>query len=283
MQMAQDVPGMGQIIFFPMHQKVENAVSVFDSPEFGSVRIVMREGDPWFVAKDIAERLGYSNSRKAVADHCKNPCAAGSNDPLHLANSIGYDLDPQTTLINQSDVLRLIVRSSLPEADRVERWIFEDVLPSVLKHGGYLTPEKIEEALLNPDTLIRLATDLKEERQKRLALEEKTERDRPKVIFADAVDASASTILVGDLAKLLRQNGIEIGQNRLFAWMRDYGYLMKKQGESHNMPTQRSMEMKLFEIKERTINNPDGSIRITKTVKVTGKGQIYFINLFKKR
>ena len=244
-----------------------NGLQIFERPEFGQVRVVPGDdGQPWFVASDVARALGYERPNDAVNTHCKK------------VNKFSYGDSPYPyNIIPESDVYRLIMRSKLPDAEKFETWVMEDVLPSIRAHGGYLTPAKIEEALLNPDTLIRLATDLKAERGKRLALEAKTAADRPKVLFADAVDSSSTSILVGDLAKLLRQNGVEMGQNRLFDWMRRHGLLMSH-GESRNMPTQRGMEMGLFEIKERTINNPDGSIRITKTTKVTGKGQIYFVN-----
>lgn len=186
----------------------------------------------------------------------------------------------QFKLIPESDVYRLVFRSKLPEAEKFENWVTSEVLPSIRKYGGYLTPEKIEEALLNPDTLIQLATNLKEERSKRLAAEEKVTAMVPKALFADAVAASHTSILIGELSKLISQNGVKIGQNRLFEWLRGNGYLIKRKGTDFNMPTQYSMELRLFEIKERTINNADGSIRTTKTPKVTGKGQQYFINKF---
>lgn len=191
--------------------------------------------------------------------------------------------------ILEGDLYRLIIRSKLPSAEQFERWVFDEVLPSIRKHGGYLTPEKVEEALLNPDTLIRLATTLKEEREARRIAEsknaqlvEKVEADAPKVLFADSVAASRQSILVGEMAKLLRQNGLEIGQNRLFNRLRSEGFLGNA-GERYNMPTQRAMEMGLFEIKEVTVTNADGSIRLTRTPKVTGKGQLYFVNRFLNR
>ena len=191
--------------------------------------------------------------------------------------------------ILEGDLYRLIIRSKLPSAEQFERWVFDEVLPSIRKHGGYLTPEKVEEALLNPDTLIRLATTLKEEREARRIAEsknaqlvEKVEADAPKVLFADSVAASRQSILVGEMAKLLRQNGLEIGQNRLFNRLRSEGFLSNA-GERYNMPTQRAMEMGLFEIKEVTVTNADGSIRLTRTPKVTGKGQLYFVNRFLNR
>ena len=182
--------------------------------------------------------------------------------------------------ITEGDLYRLITHSKLPAAEQFEEWVFDEVLPSIRKHGAYMTPQKIEEALLNPDTIIKLATDLKAEREERMKLQKETEELKPKALFADAVSASKTSILIGDLAKLIKQNGHDIGQRRLFQWMRDKGYLIKQQGASWNMPTQKSMEMGLFEIKETTITHSDGHISISKTVKVSGKGQIYFVNKF---
>lgn len=236
------------------------------------VRVVAgQDGEPWFVAKDVAEVLGYSNPLDAVAKHCKNSISDG----FAFCDSIGRT--QKTPIIPERDVYRLVMRSKLPSAERFEEWVVGEVLPSIRKHGAYMTPEKVEEALLNPDVLIRLATDLKSESERRRALAAKVERDRPKVRFADSVATSYTSILIGELAKILRQNGIQVGQNRLFHWLRENGFLIKG-GTSKNMPTQRAMEMGLFEVKERTINDPNGNIRITKTTKVTGRGQIYFIN-----
>lgn len=199
----------------------------------------------------------------------------------------------EANYIPEGDVYRLIIRSNLPSAERFERWVFDEVLPSIRKHGGYLTEEKIEEALLNPDILIRLATDLKNECEaRRLAeeekaqieeekvwLEEKVKQDKPKVLFADSVSASEDTILIGDLAKFLRQNGIDIGQNRLFERLRNEGFLHRT-GTRWNTPTQKAMDMGLFEVQERVIQKPDGSPILSQTTKVTGKGQLYFINRY---
>lgn len=185
----------------------------------------------------------------------------------------------QVTVINEDGLYDVILDSRKPQAKRFRKWVTSEVLPSIRKHGGYLTPEKVEEALLNPDTLIRLATDLKEERQKRLDAEQIVEAQKPKVLFADAVSTSETSILIGQLAKLITQNGHPIGQNRLFQWMRQNNYLGRS-GQHYNEPTQYAMERGWFEVKERTVNNPDGSVRITRTTKVTGKGQVYFINKF---
>lgn len=240
---------------------------------FGEIEIVTIDGKEHFGATQVAMNLGYSNPQKAIRDHCKEK---GCTNRSVLTNG------GQQTIkfIDEGNLYRLISRSKLSGAEIFESWVFDEVLPSIRKHGGYLTAEKVEEALLNPDTLIRLATELKNEREERVKLQVKSDAERPKVIFAEALETSNSSILIGELAKLLKQNGVDVGQNRLFEQLREEGYLGKK-GEHYNMPTQRSMELKIFEIKKRTINNPDGSVRVTRTPKVTGKGQIYFINKFK--
>lgn len=183
------------------------------------------------------------------------------------------------TIINESGLYSLILSSKLSTAKRFKRWVTNDVLPAIHKHGAYMTEETIEKAITSPDFLIKLATNLKEEKEKRLAAERQIEADRPKVTFANAVNVSKDGMLIGMLAKLLHQNGVDIGQKRLFQWMRDNGYLMKS-GADRNMPTQKARELGLFKVKERAIDNPDGSVRRTRTTLVTGKGQEYFINKF---
>lgn len=251
-----------------------NKIQIFNNPDFGEIRTMVDDaGKPLFCGKDVAVALGYSNPSKALSDHCKG----GVTNRYPIVDALGRT--QEAVFISEGDIYRLIFSSKLPNAEKFTDWVTEDVLPTIRKHGAYMTPETIEAALLNPDTLIKLATELKAEREKRLALEGKVEQDKPKVLFADAVAASHTSILIGDLAKLLRQNGIDIGQNRLFEKLREEGYLIKS-GERRNMPTQRSMEMGIFEVKETTIGNPDGSVRVTKTTKVTGKGQQYFVNRF---
>lgn len=175
---------------------------------------------------------------------------------------------------------RLAMKAKNETAEKFQANVADEIIPSIRRHGAYMTADTLEKALASPEFLIQLATKLKEEKERNAALLEDVTRMRPKEIFADAVAASHTSILIGELAKILKQNGVEIGQNRLFAWLRDNGYLIKRNGADWNMPTQRSMEMELFEVKESTINNPDGSVRINKTTKVTGKGQEYFINKF---
>ena len=236
------------------------------------VRTIQKDDEPWFVLKDVCQILDLGSPHK-VADRLDGD----ERSQIPVTDSLGRQ--QETTIINESGLYHVILRSDKPEAKPFRKWVTSEVLPAIRRHGAYMTPETIEKALTDPDTIIQLATTLKEERAARLALESKVEEDKPKVLFADAVAASHTSILVGDLAKLLRQNGVDIGQNRLFRYLRERGYLCGK-GERYNLPTQRSMNAGWFEIKETTIGNPDGSVRITRTVKVTGKGQQYFINLF---
>lgn len=175
---------------------------------------------------------------------------------------------------------RLAMKAKNEAAEHFQAKVADEIIPSIRKHGAYMTPETIEAAILNPDTIIKIATELKAEREKRIALEGKVEEDKPKVLFADAVATAHTSILVGELAKLLKQNGVDIGQNRLFRWMRDKGYLIRRKGTDFNMPTQRAMEMGLFEIKETAITHADGHTSVNKTPKVTGKGQQYFVAQF---
>jgi anti-repressor protein len=249
-----------------------NELKLFNNPEFGSVRAMEIDGEAWLVGKDVAEILGYTNTRDALAKH------VDEEDKATVAIHDGSQ-NRNVTAINESGLYSLILSSKLPSAKKFKHWVTSDVLPSIRKHGVYMTDETLAQALQDPDNLIKILTNLKELKAKKNELENQIQNDRPKVLFADAVQTSKSTILVGDLAKLLRQNGVKIGQNRLFEWMRNSGYLIKS-GSSKNMPTQRALNMGLFSIKESTVVNPDGAVRVTKTTKVTGKGQQYFINKF---
>ena len=250
-----------------------NDIKIFNHTEFGKIRTMLINNEPWFVAKDVCEALGYRNASKAIADHVDSDEKLNNESLLSLGQRGGW-------LIKESGVYSLVFSSKLPSAKEFRRWVTSDVLPSIRKHGGYLTPSKIEDALSDPDTIIKLATVLKEERVKRMEAETKIEEAKPKILFADAVSSSTSTILIGDLAKLLKQNGLDIGQKRLFKWLRNNGYLIKRTGSDYNSPTQRSMEMGLFKIKETAITHADGHVIVSKTVKVTGKGQQYFIEKF---
>ena len=235
------------------------------------VRTIQNDGEPWFVLKDVCNVLHIGNSRDVVARLDQDEKGVGQIDTLGGKQEM--------TIINESGLYNVILRSDKPEAKPFRKWVTSEVLPTIRRHGLYATPDPVEKTLADPHTPIQLLATIKQERAARMALEAKAEADKPKVLFADAVSASHTSILVGDLAKLLRQNGVEIGQNRLFSFLREKGYLCS-QGERYNLPTQRSMDRGWFQVKETTINQPNGSVRITRTVKVTGKGQQYFINLF---
>lgn len=251
-----------------------NELQIFKNEEFGEVRTVTIDGDPWFVGKDVASALGYANASKAVSTHINEEDRILKT--LEADSQNGNVVKTQTALINESGLYSLILSSKLSSAKRFKHWVTSEVLPSIRKHGVYA----VDELLADPDMAIKAFTALKEEREKNKLLQADNQRMKPKEIFADAVSTSRTSILIGDLAKILKQNGIETGQKRLFEWMREHGYLIKRNGADYNMPTQKSMERGLFEIKESTVNNPDGSVRINKTTKVTGKGQQYFINKF---
>ena len=254
-----------------------NNLQVFNNPEFGEVRTIKRDGEPWFVGKDVAAALGYAKERNAISSHVDDE----DKKDAPIQGPLG---GPQTmTIINESGLYSLVLSSKLPTAKAFKRWITSEVIPSIRKHGAYITPDTLEQMIADPDTTIRLLTTLKEERQKRVQLENEAKENRPKVLFADAVATAHTSILIGELAKLIKQNDVDMGQNRLFDWMRKNGYLIARKGTDYNMPTQRSMELGLMEIKETTITNPDGSIRVNKTPKVTGKGQQYFIEKFLKK
>ena len=246
-----------------------NEIKIFDNPEFGKVRTMEINGEPYFVGKDVAEILGYTKARNAIASH------VDSEDKKDAPIQGDLGGTQEMTVINESGLYSLILSSKLPKAKEFKRWVTSEVLPSIRKHGAYA----VDELLNDPEFAIKTFTALKEEREKSKRLSEQIEADKPKVIFADSVSAAKSSILIGDLAKILKQNGVNIGQNRLFEWFRQNGFLIKS-GSSKNMPTQKATEMGLFEVKVSTVNNPDGSIRETKTTKVTGKGQVYFVNKF---
>lgn len=251
-------------------------LQIFNSEEFGQIRTMAINGEPWFVGKDVADILGYSNSRKALLDHVDNE---DKYDGVTIRDAIGRGQN--TVVINESGLYSLILLSKMPNAKKFKRWVTSEVLPSIRGNGAYIagqenmTPEQIMAAGLQAAQKIIESKNQQIEAQKT-----DIQRMKPKEIFADAVSASHTSILIGALAKIISQNGVHIGQNRLFAWMRENGYLITRRGADYNMPTQKSMEMKLFEIKERTVNNPDGSVRIIRTALVTGKGQQYFINKF---
>lgn len=240
-----------------------NDLQLFNNPEFGAVRAVEVDGEPWFVGKDVAQALGYNDTDQALRKHV--------DDEDKLTRQIdGSGQGRSMTIINESGLYALALSSKLPGARKFRRWVTAEVLPAIRRTGGYDIPKDYPSAL----------RALAESMERRLQLEAENEANRPKVLFADAVSAAKTSILVGELAKLLKQNGVDMGQNRLFSLLRDKGYLIRRQGTDFNMPTQRAMELGLFEIKETVIAHSDGHISVSKTPKITGKGQQYFVRLF---
>lgn len=238
------------------------------------VRTLTIDGEPYFVGKEVAEILGYSNTRDALLNHVDNDdkriIQRSQNTTLEIPNR-------GLTVINESGVYSLVFGSKLEKAKEFKHWVTAEVLPAIRKHGAYLTDKKAYEITHNPNSLADLLIQAGEQlRKKDLVIQEM----QPKALFADAVATSKTSILIGDLAKILKQNGVNIGQKRLFEWLRDHGYLVKRNGADRNMPTQKSMDMGLFEIKETVVTHADGHVTISKTTKVTGKGQQYFINKF---
>lgn len=236
------------------------------------VRTVLIENNPWFVGKDIAAILGYAKTADAVRKHIDK-----EDKGVFILETPGGK--QPVTVINESGLYSLILSSKMPDAKVFKRWVTSEVLPAIRKHGAYMTDEKAFDVVHNKtglaDLLQQAADQLK---QKDIEIAEM----KPKALFADSVATSHTTILIGELAKILRGNGIDIGANRLFVWMREHGYLINRKGSDWNMPTQKSMDLGLFKIKETTINHSNGSTSISKTPKVTGKGQQYFVNKLRR-
>lgn len=251
-----------------------NELQIFNNEEFGDIRTVEVDGKPYFFATDVAKALGYSNPHDAIIKHCRWVAKCEVPHPQSKTKTL------EVNVIPEGDLYRLISNSELPNAQKFETWVFDEVIPSIRKNGGYIAGQETlsDEELLSKALMV--AQNKIAERDRIISeKQERIEQMRPKEIFADAVSASHTSILIGDLAKLICQNGYQIGQKRLFEWMRENGYLIKS-GSSKNMPMQRYIEQGLFEIKESNVQNPDGSIRTTRTTKVTGKGQVYFTNKF---
>lgn len=240
------------------------------------VRTVEMGGEPWFVLKDVCNILGISKYRDTAARLDADERGSVEVDTLGGTQ--------QVIAVNESGLYHVILRSDKPEAAPFRKWVTSEVLPNIRKHGAYMTPETLQAAILNPDTMIQLCQQLKAEQDKNKALSEENSKLAPKGLFADAVSVSDRCILVSELAKLLKQNGIETGQNRLYERLRTDGFLVKDRKRSDfNMPTQKAMELGLFKVRESTRVHSDGHTSIDKTTKVTGKGQIYLINYYLKK
>lgn len=249
-------------------------IQIFKNPEFGEVRTIEEGGKVIFCGTDIASALGYTNPQKAIKDHCREDGVTFRS----VIDNLGRT--QQAKFINEGNLYRLITHSKLPSAEHFESWVFDEVLPSIRKHGAYITTQKMEEIMNDPDAWIKVLTALKDERQEKERLQVKVTEDKPKVVFADAVSVSDGTILIGELAKILKGNGVNIGQNRLFERLSQEGFLIKRKGTDYNAPTQMAMELGLFKVKETAITHSDGHVTISKTTKVTGNGQQYFINRY---
>ena len=256
-----------------------NDLQVFQNERFGEVRTVIREGQPWFVAADVCRVLELDPTATRRLDE-------DEKDTLRVTQ--GTSGNPNVTIVNEPGLYVLVLGSRKPEAKEFRRWITHEVIPAIRKHGAYLTDEATDALFAEPDTFAALAVKWRDERKARLEAEaqarqhlEKIQQDAPKVLFASSVEASSTCILIGALAKILRQNGVEVGQNRLFERMRKDGYLISRPGSDWNMPSQRSMEAGFMRIKESTVTHADGHISVNKTHVVTGKGQVFFINKYR--
>lgn len=251
-----------------------NNVIIFEEKEFGQIRTAVLDGEPMFCLADICKALEITH----VTD-VKNRLKQDGVGTTEVIDSLGRK--QKATFINESNLYKTIFQSRKESAERFTEWVTSEVLPSIRKNGGYITGQE----KMSDDELLAKALQVAHNKiaERDRVIEQKQariEKMKPKEIFADAVATSTTSILIGDLAKLIKQNGVDMGQKRMFLWLRENGYLIKRNGSDYNMPTQKSMDMNLFEVKESTVNNPDGSVRINRTTKVTGKGQQYFINKF---
>lgn len=246
---------------------MKSELEIFKNEEFGEVRTLVIDGKPYFVANDVARSLGYISPKDAISRHCK-----GALKHRYLTEGGKQEIK----VIPEGDVYRLIIKSKLPSAEKFESWVMDEVLPTIRKHGAYMTEQTIEEALTSPDFLIRLATQLKEEQTARRLAEQKIEEQRPLVEFADKVSNSSNLIDMGKMAKLLKDEDINIGRNRLFSWLRKKKILM-----SNNMPYQQYVDGGYFHVKESVFNTPYGT-KTQQTTMITGKGQIYITEKLRK-
>ena len=246
-------------------------IQIFENAEFGKIRTIVIDDEPWFVGKDVAAALGYAKPENAIANHVDEEDKTST-----LIQGSGSNYKSKTIVINESGVYSLVFGSKLPTARAFKRWVTHEVLPAIRKTGSY----HASGSYMIDDPIERAKAWIREQ-EERKQLAAANAKMQPKALFADAVSASETSILIGGLAKLIKQNGVDIGQKRLFQWMRENGFLIKN-GADKNIPTQRAMEYGLFEVKERSIVGGDGANHVTRTTKVTGKGQIYFVNRFLK-
>lgn len=253
-----------------------NELTVFNNEEFGEIRAITIDDEPWLVAADVCSALDIGNPSQAISRLDDDEKMTLTTNEGHSGKVGGAQM---LNVISEAGLYSLILKSRKPEAKAFKRWFTHEVIPTIRKTGGYVndTAQFVESYFGQLDPSQKHALTMMFDESKRMSAQLKEQA--PKVLFANAVETAHNSILIGDLAKIIRQNGVDIGQKRLFDWMRQNGYLIKG-GQSKNMPTQKAMDMNLFEVKESTVNNPDGSVRITRTTKVTGKGQTYFVKKF---
>ena len=255
------------------------AIKIFENDRFGEVRVAGTSENPLFCLVDICKVLELQVT--PTKNRLKQDGVSLIKGVSKTTNQYGITTEQEVTLtfINEQNLYKVIMRSDKPQAEPFQDWVCGEVLPSIRKHGAYMTNDTLEKALTSPDFLIQLATNLKEEQQKRIEAERKVTEVAPAVAFTKAVQSANSSCLIGELAKLIAQNGYSIGEKRLFAWMRDNGYL-GKHGERYNIPNQQYVEQGLFELKKGVRSGSNGVLHTTITPKVTGKGQVYFVNKF---
>ena len=249
-----------------------NNIQLFNNEQFGEIRCIIKDKEPWFVANDICTALGLNNNRMAISR------LDDDEKDVSLIDTLGGEQN--CTIINEAGLYSLVLSSRKPEAKEFKRWVTHDILPTIRKHGIYATDDTLDKIVSNPDFGIRLLTELKTEREKSKQLQSQIEADKPKVLFADSVNNTEDNISMADMAKLLKQNGIDIGRQRLFSWLRDNNYLMKRRGINYNTPTQKGMNLNLFYLQESVVHRKDGSSFIQKITRITPKGQTYLVNKF---
>ena len=266
-----------------------NELKVFEY-ENNAVRTTLKNGEIWWVAKDICDIFGETNRNRAMQllsndekgyTQMNTP---GGTQKITIINEAGlYSLLFAMTPSKARGVSDEYIKNRQDKLAKFKRWVTHEVLPSIRKHGAYITSDKMEELMNDPDTWVKLIRTLQQERREKTMLQNQIDQDRPKVIFADAVATADTDILVGVLAKILKSNGVNIGQNRLFERLRQDGFLVRRNGRDYNLPTQKAMDLGLFKVKETAVAHSDGHVTVIKTAKVTGKGQQYFVNYFLKK
>ena len=249
-----------------------SVLQTFNHPLFGELPLIQIDDKPFFGATAAAKMLGYSNTSDAITRHTKLDGVVFHE----VIDSLGRKQNAK--FISEGNLYRLITNSKLPNGEQFESWVFDEVLPSIRKHGAYMTTQTIDNIINDPEFGIQLLTTLKKEREEKEKALRTIEIQRPKVVYADAVEVSEDTVLVKDLATVLRQKGVNIGEVRLFRWLRENRYLCKQKGEMWNMPTQRSLDLGIIVVKHGLRTGNNGEMKKTRTPKITGKGQIYFIN-----